>query len=158
LKRHPRSQIQPSIRLQKFSEEIRVVNNLFEVMEGLLPYVYRAIVQYRCSQRLYGALASPGDSGRFSWESAYIRLPGDSGRFASEIHEFIVEALPSSQTIYRRSASQSPSHSNHGTKEAINNNGVLDLKSGGGAAGRSANANIPVPPAVPASGHSIKSN
>lgn len=127
-------------------------------MEGLLPYVYRAIVQYRCSQRLYGALASPGDSGRFSWESAYIRLPGDSGRFASEIHEFLVDALPSSQGIYRRSASQSPAHSNHGAKEAINNGGVPLLKSGGGAAGRSANANFSLPPAVPPSGHGIKNN
>lgn len=131
-------------------------------MEGLLPYVYRAIVQYRCSQRLYGALASPGDSGRFSWESAYIRLPGDSGRFACEIHEFIVEALPSSQTIYRRSASQSPAHSNDGIKEAINNNGVIHQKSRGGAvaAGRSAPiANFPVRPAAPAaSGHAIKNN
>jgi len=129
-------------------------------MEGLLPYVYRAFVQYRCSQRLYGALASPGDSGRFSWESAYIRLPGDSGRFASEIHEFIVDALPSSQTIYRRSASQSSSHSNsnHSSKEAMNNNGVLEKKSGGGAAGTSAKANVPIPPAVPVSGHTVKNN
>lgn len=131
-------------------------------MEGLLPYVYRAIVQYRCSQRLYGALATPGDSGRFSWESAYIRLPGDSGRFASEIHEFIVDALPSSQTIYRHSASQSPSHSNDSIKEAINNNGVTRLQKSGGAAAaagrRSAApvANVPVRPEALTSGHTIK--
>jgi len=124
-------------------------------MEGLLPYVYRAILQYRCSQRLYGALASRGDSGRFSWESAYIRLSGDSGRFASEIHELIVDALPSSQTLYRHSSFQSPSHSIHGAKEAINSSSVPVQKSGGGAAGRSVNTSVSLPPVVPASGHRI---
>jgi len=111
-------------------------------MEGLLPYVYRAITQYRYGQRLYGALASPGDSGRFSWESAYIRLPGDSGRLASEIHEFIVDALPSSQTIYSRSASQSPNSSNH-VREAKNDNGQISALAVG-----SSNGNISVRPAA----------
>ncbi|WOG94454.1 hypothetical protein DCAR_0313750 [Daucus carota subsp. sativus] len=43
-------------------------------MEGLIPFVYRAIVQYR----------NGGDMGSFLSESpsaAYMRLPGDSGRF-----------------------------------------------------------------------------
>lgn len=157
-KPHPPSHIHPSLHIQKISDRSWAVNDFFAVMEGLLPYVYRAIVQYRCSQRLYGRLASPGDSGRFSWESAYIRLPGDSGRFASEIHEFIVDALPSSQTLYRRSASQSPSHPIHGAKEAINSSGVPVQKSGGGAAGRSVNTTVSLPPVVPASGHRIKNN
>ncbi|KAL3839487.1 hypothetical protein ACJIZ3_024078 [Penstemon smallii] len=40
-------------------------------MEGLIPFVYRAIVQYK--------------SGGDAWinESPYMRLPGDSGRFST---------------------------------------------------------------------------
>ncbi|GLJ25870.1 hypothetical protein SUGI_0495820, partial [Cryptomeria japonica] len=44
------------------------------------------IVRYRnnARQMVYGTLASssPGDSGRFSWDSAYIRLPGDSNEIS----------------------------------------------------------------------------
>ncbi|GLJ25869.1 hypothetical protein SUGI_0495810 [Cryptomeria japonica] len=109
-------------------------------MEGLIPYVYRAIVQYRTSnagQRIYGALAAspPGDSGRFSWDSAYIRLPGDSGRFASDFH-----------TIYRRP--QSPPSSNHTT------NGPNEDFLGTHSASRPPLA----PPAATATTHHSKTN
>lgn len=45
-----------------------------KIMEGLIPFLYRAIVQYR----------NGGDIGTFLNESpsaSYMRLPGDSGRF-----------------------------------------------------------------------------
>ncbi|KAJ0028547.1 uncharacterized protein LOC116114994 [Pistacia vera] len=53
-------------------------------MEGLIPFVYRAIMQYK-----------NGNEGSFgSWLSespsaSYMRLPGDSGRFqTSDMHLF----------------------------------------------------------------------
>ncbi|GAA0148160.1 hypothetical protein LIER_07681 [Lithospermum erythrorhizon] len=50
-------------------------------MEGLIPFVYRAIIQYKNGGRL--ALAGPwrlvGDEA--SPSASYMRLPGDSGRF-----------------------------------------------------------------------------
>ena len=117
-------------------------------MEGLLPYVYRAIVQYRY-QRIYGALVSPGDSGRFAWESAYIRLPGDSGRFATDIHDILVEALPSPQTLYRRSVSPPSSQSNNG-RDVADNRANLVPKVQPHAAGSvsQSTSNVRIPPAA----------
>ncbi|GLJ25877.1 hypothetical protein SUGI_0496010 [Cryptomeria japonica] len=64
-------------------------------MEGLLPYIYRAIVQHReiGGQENGLPLASPGESQRILLDSAYMRLPGDSGRFSSEL---MAEAILSS--------------------------------------------------------------
>ncbi|KAK9123882.1 hypothetical protein Sjap_013484 [Stephania japonica] len=53
-------------------------------MEGLIPLVYRAIVQYRS-----GAAAAPMASWLVtdSASPAYVRLPGDSDRFQSSQSE-----------------------------------------------------------------------
>ncbi|XP_030531935.1 uncharacterized protein LOC115742012 [Rhodamnia argentea] len=53
-------------------------------MEGLIPFVYRAIVQYRNGNQ--GLLATWFPE---SPSASYMRLPGDSGRLqASDIHLF----------------------------------------------------------------------
>ncbi|KAF8029305.1 hypothetical protein BT93_E1862 [Corymbia citriodora subsp. variegata] len=53
-------------------------------MEGLIPFVYRAIVQYRNGNQ--GPLTTWLPE---SPSASYVRLPGDSGRFqASDIHFF----------------------------------------------------------------------
>ncbi|KAI3443044.1 uncharacterized protein J3R85_000403 [Psidium guajava] len=53
-------------------------------MEGLIPFVYRAIVQYRNGNQ--GPLATWFPE---SPSASYMRLPGDSGRLqASDIHLF----------------------------------------------------------------------
>ncbi|GLJ25874.1 hypothetical protein SUGI_0495950 [Cryptomeria japonica] len=84
-------------------------------MEGLLPYIYRAIVHYK---KRHSPLASPGDSHTLSLESAYIRLPEDSGRFSSEL---MAESLLSSRNIYKflpsRSASNNALNVNHDSKK-----------------------------------------
>ncbi|ERN01346.1 hypothetical protein AMTRI_Chr03g147250 [Amborella trichopoda] len=50
-------------------------------MEGLIPLVYRALVQYRGGAAAQAALA--GSSWFSESPSAhYVRLPGDSGRFS----------------------------------------------------------------------------
>ncbi|KAI4324454.1 hypothetical protein MLD38_029943 [Melastoma candidum] len=48
-------------------------------MEGLIPFLYRAIVQYKGGEQ---QPAWFGDSP----SAAYTRLPGDSGRFAASEH------------------------------------------------------------------------
>ncbi|XP_030449791.1 uncharacterized protein LOC115672164 [Syzygium oleosum] len=69
-------------------------------MEGLIPFVYRAIVQYRNGNQ--GPLATWFPE---SPSASYMRLPGDSGRFqASDLHffrpdcGFINATLPSAAT------------------------------------------------------------
>ncbi|ONK76892.1 uncharacterized protein A4U43_C02F930 [Asparagus officinalis] len=53
-------------------------------MEGLIPYVYKAIVQYRNG----GGAPLGGTWFNESPPASYIRLPGGSGRFrASEIRQ-----------------------------------------------------------------------
>ncbi|XP_047983550.1 uncharacterized protein LOC125224229 [Salvia hispanica] len=59
-------------------------------MEGLIPLVYKAIVQYR-----NGAWLDDTHSA-----AAYMRLPGDSGRFA-----------PSDVQIFRLPSARSPPRS-----------------------------------------------
>ncbi|KAK4396202.1 UNVERIFIED_CONTAM: hypothetical protein Scaly_1750700 [Sesamum calycinum] len=47
-------------------------------MEGLIPFLYRAIIQYRNGgDGLTGTWASESPS------ASYMRLPGDSGRFST---------------------------------------------------------------------------
>lgn len=56
----------------------------FKQMEGLIPFVYRAIMQYRNGKE--GPLGSWFSE---SPSASYMRLPGDSGRFqASDIRLF----------------------------------------------------------------------
>ncbi|KAK1298790.1 hypothetical protein QJS10_CPB14g01644 [Acorus calamus] len=81
-------------------------------MEGLIPYVYKAIVQYR------NGTGGPPTSGSWYNESpsaSYIRLPGDSGRFrSSEIqllhadNVFSTSNTTSSSMATSVSVSQSP--------------------------------------------------
>ncbi|KAJ8747092.1 hypothetical protein K2173_001710 [Erythroxylum novogranatense] len=73
-------------------------------MEGLIPFVYKAIMQYK----------NGNQSPLSSWladspSTSYMRLPGDSGRFqASEIRLFGSDyAFPTSSTSSNMS-SQSP--------------------------------------------------
>ncbi|XXG85468.1 hypothetical protein AAC387_Pa11g0540 [Persea americana] len=82
-------------------------------MEGLIPYVYRAIVQYRTS----GQAQMAGSWYCESPSAAYMRLPGDSGRFqTSDIFrpERVFSssssmAAPSSNTqVLTSTATQSP--------------------------------------------------
>lgn len=54
---------------------------LLRQMEGLIPFVYRAIVQYRNGGQPPAWL---GDSP----SGSYMRLPGDSGRLRAVNHEF----------------------------------------------------------------------
>ncbi|XP_068669551.1 uncharacterized protein [Aristolochia californica] len=59
-------------------------------MEGLIPFVYKAIVQYRTGSQasLMGSWINDSQS------ASYIRLPGDSGRFqTSEIQLFRPEYI-----------------------------------------------------------------
>ncbi|KAL6998837.1 hypothetical protein U1Q18_040949 [Sarracenia purpurea var. burkii] len=53
-------------------------------MEGLIPFVYRAIMQYKNGgQRFIGSWLNESPS------ASYMRLPGDSGRYqASDIQLF----------------------------------------------------------------------
>ncbi|KAL8508997.1 hypothetical protein ACS0TY_016259 [Phlomoides rotata] len=60
-------------------------------MEGLIPYVYKAITQYR-----HGA-TSPSAS--------YTRLPGDSGRFDFSPPEFGVSPCSTPPSAAKRDAS-----------------------------------------------------
>ncbi|KAL0375248.1 UNVERIFIED_CONTAM: hypothetical protein Sradi_3440500 [Sesamum radiatum] len=46
-------------------------------MEGLIPFLYRAIIQYKNGEGLTGTWASESPS------ASYMRLPGDSGRFST---------------------------------------------------------------------------
>ncbi|PKA63967.1 hypothetical protein AXF42_Ash004979 [Apostasia shenzhenica] len=47
-------------------------------MEGIIPFVYKVIIQYR-----NGEQAPTGASWYDSPSSSYVRLPGDSGRYQS---------------------------------------------------------------------------
>ncbi|KAH7678156.1 hypothetical protein IHE45_07G131900 [Dioscorea alata] len=77
-------------------------------MEGLIPYVYRMIVQYRS-----GGVKAPNvvslwfnESPSASPSMAYMRLPGDSGRYiASDIQFFSPSSLSAPATT---SSIQSP--------------------------------------------------
>lgn len=86
-------------------------------MEGLIPFVYRAIVEYKNNNRQAagGVLSSSWFSE--SPSAAYIRLPGDSGRFQnSDIQRFMsdysgINSAPSSSTtahVMMSSGVQSP--------------------------------------------------
>nr|DAD26528.1 TPA_asm: hypothetical protein HUJ06_027996 [Nelumbo nucifera] len=76
-------------------------------MEGLIPYVYRAIVQYRTG-------GQPPMAGTWFDESPYMRLPGDSGRFqSSEIQLFRPDRVtssmaPSTSQLVVSTTAQSP--------------------------------------------------
>ncbi|XP_022842086.1 uncharacterized protein LOC111365800 [Olea europaea var. sylvestris] len=63
-------------------------------MEGLIPYVYKAIMQYKNGGQ--------GEKGAWLNESpsaSYVRLPGDSGRFqTSDIQLLSTSSPPSSAT------------------------------------------------------------
>lgn len=63
-------------------------------MEGLIPYVYKAIMQYKNGEQ--------GEKGAWLNESpsaSYVRLPGDSGRFqTSDIQLLSTSSPPSSAT------------------------------------------------------------
>ncbi|KAJ0008108.1 hypothetical protein Pint_30444 [Pistacia integerrima] len=63
-------------------------------MEGLIPFIYRVIIQYRGSARQ----TTVADS----WFSEsppmpYIRLPGDSGRFTL-LPEYVFSSSPTSSS------------------------------------------------------------
>lgn len=80
-------------------------------MEGLIPYVYRAIVDYKNGGG-GGGLAHMQSSSSSSPSFSYIRLPGDSGRFqVSDIQiraDFGFRSSPSASAaavkapVYRR--------------------------------------------------------
>nr|KYP66520.1 hypothetical protein KK1_012816 [Cajanus cajan] len=70
-------------------------------MEGLIPFVYKAIMQYKSGKE--GPIGSwICDSPSYS----YMRLPGDSGRFQIQAPSF---SAPSA----------SPSSNNHATTQII---------------------------------------
>lgn len=80
-------------------------------MEGLIPFVYRAIVEYKNNNRQAagGVLSSSWFSE--SPSAAYIRLPGDSGRFQnSDIQRCMSDyTAPSSNAqVMMSSGVQSP--------------------------------------------------
>lgn len=78
-------------------------------MEGLIPFVYRAIVEYKNGnkQDLLGSWLNESPS------ASYMRLPGDSGRFqASDIQLFRADfGLASSPTPSLPSSSAAPTSS-----------------------------------------------
>ncbi|KAJ9146709.1 hypothetical protein P3X46_028941 [Hevea brasiliensis] len=68
-------------------------------MEGLIPYVYKVMVQYKAGGQSTMEDSSFGES----TSAHYVRLPGDSGRFnPSSIQLFLPE--------YFRSSSASATH------------------------------------------------
>nr|DAD28306.1 TPA_asm: hypothetical protein HUJ06_029774 [Nelumbo nucifera] len=80
-------------------------------MEGLIPYVYRAIVQYRTG----GQASIAGTWFDESPSASYMRLPGDSGRFqASEIQLLRPDRVttssmaPSTSQLIASTTAQSP--------------------------------------------------
>ncbi|KAI0519130.1 hypothetical protein KFK09_006570 [Dendrobium nobile] len=67
-------------------------------MEGLIPLLYRAIVQYRNGSQATMRASWLEDSPPPS--ISYIRLPSDSGRFrALEINQFISSSSASSPLV-----------------------------------------------------------
>ncbi|PON33023.1 hypothetical protein PanWU01x14_356300 [Parasponia andersonii] len=56
-------------------------------MEGLIPFVYRVIVEYKNNGRQHDLLGSWFNE---SPSASYIRLPGDSGRFQTCNSDFPV--------------------------------------------------------------------
>lgn len=69
-------------------------------MEGLIPFVYKAIVQYRnCGQVSLGSLLFDEPP-----PSYYMRLPGDSGRFQS----MLLSSPPTTTTTGSLAPQQSP--------------------------------------------------
>ncbi|XP_078154437.1 uncharacterized protein LOC144549542 [Carex rostrata] len=74
-------------------------------MEGLIPFVYKAIVQYRnCGQVSLGSLL-------FDHEpppSYYMRLPGDSGRFQSTEIQLLSSPPTTTSTTGSLAPQQSP--------------------------------------------------
>lgn len=67
-------------------------------MEGLIPYVYKAIMQYRNGS---GAFLGPYTTE--SPSSSYMRLPGDSGRLQSPDMQIL--RSKSSSSVTRESVS-----------------------------------------------------
>jgi len=56
-------------------------------MEGLIPFIYRAVAQYRKEGQVsFGDLFfdEPSSSSSPTSSSAYFRLPGDSGRLFTQ--------------------------------------------------------------------------
>ncbi|XP_041027492.1 uncharacterized protein LOC121267606 [Juglans microcarpa x Juglans regia] len=93
-------------------------------MEGLIPFVYRAIMQYKHEKEIPSALGSYWFNE--SPSASYMRLPGgDSGRFQTSDH---IQLLCSSDHQYRFSAStSSPSSSSRApssTTQIIVSSGV----------------------------------
>ncbi|CAN1135130.1 hypothetical protein LINPERPRIM_LOCUS15706 [Linum perenne] len=80
-------------------------------MEGLIPYVYRALTQHSRNGR-GGALNSWFTDSTSSM--SYIRLPGDSGRFQASDHLQLMGSdssasnLNSSANVFVSSGAQSP--------------------------------------------------
>ncbi|KAG2690643.1 hypothetical protein I3760_09G197300 [Carya illinoinensis] len=82
-------------------------------MEGLIPLVYRAIMQYK-----YGKESHLESWFNDSPSASYMRLPGDSGRFqTSDVQLFC-------SSDYRLSASSSPSSRAPSTTQIIVSSGV----------------------------------
>ena len=71
-------------------------------MEGLIPFVYRAIVQYKnAGQGLVGSWLSESPP-----SASYMRLPGDSGRFQVSDVQLIRPDCDLSATVPPPSAAQ----------------------------------------------------
>ncbi|KAG8042935.1 hypothetical protein GUJ93_ZPchr0465g6477 [Zizania palustris] len=73
-------------------------------MEGFIPFIYRAVVQYRKEGQvslgdLFFDEPSPSPS------SSYFRLPGDSGRFQQPASGLFSQSSPADSGSPRRSPS-----------------------------------------------------
>ncbi|KAF6161156.1 hypothetical protein GIB67_007797 [Kingdonia uniflora] len=76
-------------------------------MEGLIPFVYKAIVQFKS-----GVPMTTGSRFKESPSASYIRLAGESGRFqSSEIQLFLSSSTSSSVSqLHVPNTTQSPLH------------------------------------------------
>ncbi|GJN14596.1 hypothetical protein PR202_gb01441 [Eleusine coracana subsp. coracana] len=78
-------------------------------MEGLIPFIYRAVVQYRKEGQvsfadLFFDEPSP---------TSYFHLPGDSGRYQVTVNDLFSHTMVDSGaagSTTRRSPARSPSH------------------------------------------------
>ncbi|KAL5725760.1 hypothetical protein ACHQM5_008869 [Ranunculus cassubicifolius] len=77
-------------------------------MEGLIPFVYKAIVQYRSAEQQATITASWFQE---SPSASYIRLPtGDSGRFQSSDIQLIRSSPSDTSHLLVCATTQSPLH------------------------------------------------
>eukprot|EP01018_Ginkgo_biloba_P016212 Gb_38690 [translate_table: standard] len=77
-------------------------------MEGLIPYIYRAVLRHK-GQQLFRSLSD--SSGKFSRDQrCYQRLPGESGRFNGQELKLPADYNPATNgSLHRRTASCFPS-------------------------------------------------